>query len=317
MKLVWDKVGERFFETGVKQGVLYPVDANGTYPLGVVWNGLTAVTEKPSGAESTPLYADDTKYLNLLSAEEFSASLEAYTYPEEFEVCDGTAQLAKGVTIGQQGRKSFGLVYKTAIGNDISGSDLGYKIHIIYGAQAAPSEKGYKTINDSPEAISFSWELTTTPVAISGKKPTASLVVDSTKVSAENLLALETILFGGTYVDARLPLPEEVASIFEGATPSALALSTMVPVDAATGIAVASNVVLTFNNKILEEGILVTSAGGALITTTKSWDATGKILTVHPTANLATGTMFLVTLTGVVDIYSQTLAPVVKKFTTV
>lgn len=316
-KLVWDKVGERFFETGVKNGVLYPMNTSGAYPNGVVWNGLTGVTEKPSGAESTPLYADDTKYLNLLSAEEFSASLEAYTYPEEFELCDGTAQLADGVTIGQQSRKPFGLVYKTALGNDVAGSDLGYKLHIIYGAQAAPSEKGYKTINDSPEAISFSWELTTTPVPVTGHKPTASLVIDSTKVDAANLLALETILFGDVGVDPRLPMPDEIAALFAGAAPSALTLSTVVPTDAATGIAVASNMTLTFNNKVLEETILVTSAAGALVTTTKTWDATGKILTIHPTSNLSASTMYLVTVAGVVDIYNQTLAPVVKKFTTV
>jgi hypothetical protein len=163
-KLVWDKSGERHFETGVNQGVLYPQDVAGAYPKGVAWNGLTAVTESPSGAEATAVYADNTKYLNLISAEDFGATIEAYTYPDEFGACDGSAELTAGVKAGQQGRKAFGLCYRTAIGNDIEGNDHGYKLHMIYGAMAAPSEKAYQTINDSPEAITFSWEVSTTPV---------------------------------------------------------------------------------------------------------------------------------------------------------
>lgn len=217
-KLVWDQTGERIYETGVKNGVLYVQETSeagvSSYGTGVAWNGLTAVTESPSGAESTPLYADDIKYLNLLSAEEFGATIEAYTYPDEFAQCDGTASLAEGVTIGQQRRKSFGLCYRTTVGNDVDGADFGYKLHIIYGAQAAPSEKAYATINDSPEAITFSWEVTTTPVAVSGFKPTASIVIDSTKADATKLAELEKKLYGDVTNEATLPLPDEVAAIF-------------------------------------------------------------------------------------------------------
>lgn len=198
MKLVWDNTGERFYETGVKQGVLY-VQSNGTYPKGVAWNGLTAITESPSGAEATALYADDIKYLNLLSNEEFAATIEAYTYPDEFAECDGSAELAKGVTVGQQKRSSFGLVYKTVVGNDVDNNDYGYKLHMIYGALAAPSEKAYATINDSPEAITFSWEVSTTPVNVADLKPTASITIDSTKADATKLAALEKVLFGSDY----------------------------------------------------------------------------------------------------------------------
>ena len=216
-KLVWDQTGERYYETGVKMGVLYPQSNSGTYPKGVVWNGLTAVTESPSGAEATPLYADDVKYLNLYSAEEFGATIEAYTYPDEFAECDGSAELTTGVTIGQQNRKAFGLCYRTTIGNDTDGNDHGYKLHIIYGAMASPSEKAYATINDSPEAITFSWEITTTPVSVSGFKPTASVTIDSTKVNEAKLKELEAILYGdngsGSTGEARLPLPDEIVTI--------------------------------------------------------------------------------------------------------
>ena len=224
MKLVWDKTGEHYYETGVKNGVLYPMSASGTYPKGVAWNGLTAVTESPSGAEPTALYADDIKYLNLMSNEEFGATIEAYTYPDEFAECDGSASLTEGVYIGQQARKTFGLCYRTTLGNDAKGNDYGYKLHIIYGAMASPSEKAYSTINDSPDAITFSWELSTTPVAVANFKPTASLTIDSTKVNAQKLAALEEILYGkdGTgednsvgAVDPRLPLPDEIATLMK------------------------------------------------------------------------------------------------------
>ena len=211
-KLIWDATGERVYETGVRNGVLYPM-VDGAYPKGVVWNGLTAVTESPSGAESTPLYADDIKYLNLISAEEFGATVEAYTYPEEFAECDGSATLVKGVTIGQQPRKTFGMSYRTVIGNDVNNESHGYKLHLIYGAVATPSEKAYSTINDSPEAITFSWELTTTPVNVTGFKPTACLTIDSTKVDKGKLTALEDILYGTQEVEARLPLPDEIATL--------------------------------------------------------------------------------------------------------
>lgn len=211
-KIVWDQTGERLYETGVKYGVLYVQEA-GAYPKGVAWNGLTAVTESPSGAEATPLYADDIKYLNLMSAEEFGATIEAYTYPPEFEVCDGSASIATGVSIGQQARKTFGMCYRTTVGNDVDGSDHGYKLHLIYGALAAPSEKAYATINDSPEAITFSWEVTTTPVNVTGHKPTASVVIDSTKVDEGKMAALEAVLYGTESEEARLPLPDEIVTL--------------------------------------------------------------------------------------------------------
>lgn len=216
-KIVWDQTGEKLYETGVKNGVLYPQAEGGTYPKGVAWNGLTAVTESPSGAEATALYADDIKYLNLVSAEEFGATIEAYMYPKEFEECDGTAEIAPGVSIGQQARKTFGMSYKTTLGNDVDNNDYGYKLHIIYGALASPSEKGYATINDSPEAITFSWEVKTTPVAVKDFKPTASIVIDSTKVKPEKLKALEDILYGTTEVEPRLPLPDEIAELMKEA----------------------------------------------------------------------------------------------------
>lgn len=197
-KLIWDQTGERLYETGVKNGVLY-IPTNGVYSMGVAWNGLTTVTESPSGAEATALYADDIKYLSLMSTEEFGATVEAYTYPDEFAQCDGSASLVKGVSIGQQPRKTFGMSYKTTVGNDVDGNDYGYKLHLIYGALAAPSEKAYSTINDSPEAITFSWEITTTPVNVTGYKPTASITIDSTKVDTEKLAALEKVLYGDIY----------------------------------------------------------------------------------------------------------------------
>lgn len=217
-KIVWDEVGKRLYETGVKNGVLYPQDQSGTYPKGVAWNGLTAVTESPSGAEATPLYADDIKYLNLMSAEEFGATIEAYTYPEEFGICDGSVELATGVNIGQQPRKAFGMSYKTTVGNDVEGNEHGYKLHLIYGALAAPSEKEYATINDDPEAITFSWEVTTTPVNVTGHKPTASITIDSTKADPKKLAALEAVLYGSESEEARLPLPDEIAELMAETT---------------------------------------------------------------------------------------------------
>lgn len=211
-KLEWDKKTERLYETGVKQGVLYVQKADGTYDNGVAWNGLTAVTENPSGAESNPLYADDIKYIDLRSAEEFGATIEAYTYPDEFAACDGSATVTAGVTIGQQVRKPFGLCYRTTLGNDSEFNDHGYKLHIIYNATASPSEKGYQTINDNPEAITFSWEITTTPVAVNGYKPTASITIDSTKVDATKLKTLEDNLYGTDQTEPTLPIPDTVIS---------------------------------------------------------------------------------------------------------
>ena len=214
-KIKWDQTGERLYETGVSKGVLYPY-ANNTYAKGVAWNGLINVSESPEGAEATPLYADNIKYLNLMSAEEFKATIEAYTYPDEFAACNGEASLETGVSIGQQKRSQFGLSYQTKIGNDVD-SELGYKIHLVYGALAAPSEKAYATVNDSPEAITFSWEISTTPVEVPGFKPTASLVIDSTKVDPTKLAEFEKILYGDETNEARLPLPDEVATLFNTA----------------------------------------------------------------------------------------------------
>lgn len=212
-KLVWDKTGERLYETGVDHGVLYPIQTGGVYSKGVAWNGLSAVTESPSGAEASPFYADNIKYLNLMSAEEFGATIEAYMYPDEFAECDGSAEIATGVSIGQQARKVFGLSYRTLLGNDVDSNDYGYKLHLIYGALAAPSEKGYSTINDSPEPITLSWEITTTPINVAGFKPTACVTIDSTKVDATKLAALEAILYGSDSEEARLPLPDELITI--------------------------------------------------------------------------------------------------------
>lgn len=212
-QLKWDQIGERVYETGVSKGVLYP-QVNGAYPNGVAWNGLTNVNESPSGAEATPLYADNIKYLNLMSAEDFGATVEAYTYPDEFAECNGEKSLATGVQVGQQKRKTFGMSYQTKVGNDTD-PDAGYKIHLVYGALAKPSEKSYGTVNDSPEAITFSWELTTTPVEVPGMKPTAIITIDSTKVDAAKLKSLEDKLYGTETEDAMLPLPEAIAEIFK------------------------------------------------------------------------------------------------------
>lgn len=224
-KIVWDQTGERLYETGIDRGVLYLIDNTGKYNNGVAWNGLTGVTESPSGAEATDLYADNIKYLSMRSAETFGATIEAYTYPDEFAECDGSATLATGVTVGQQSRKTFGLCYRTVIGNDVEGQDHGYKLHLIYGCTASPSEKAYTTINDSPEAITFSWELSTTPVNVTGLKPTACVTIDSTKADPDCLAALEEILYGKdagaegspAAVPARLPLPDEVKTVMTSA----------------------------------------------------------------------------------------------------
>lgn len=222
--LVWDAIGEKTYETGVSKGVLYPVDETGAYPKGTVWNGLSNVSESPSGAEETKIYADNLKYLSLFSAEEYGCTIEAYMYPDEFAECDGSAEIAPGVMAGQQNRKGFGFCYRTELGNDVKGEDYGYKLHLIYGCKASPSEKSYGTINDSPEAIAFSWTVSTTPVNVPGFKATACITIDSTKVEAAKLQALEAILYGtaetapsaGDQVEARLPLPAEVITLMGG-----------------------------------------------------------------------------------------------------
>lgn len=212
--LTWDQVGEKIYETGVDHGVLYLPDGAGIYNTGFAWNGLTTVTESPTGAEASAQYADNIKYLNIVSAEQFGATIEAFTYPEEFGECDGTALPAPGVAVGQQNRKMFGMSYRTQVGNDVDGSDFGYKLHLLYGCQAAPSEKAYATINESPEAISFSWEVTTTPVPVTGLKPTSLIVVDSTVVDPADLAALEALLYGAGAVLAALPTPNAVIALF-------------------------------------------------------------------------------------------------------
>jgi len=214
MRLQWDQTGERVYETGVDHGVLYIPNESGVYDDGVVWNGLVSVSESPEGAEATPQYADNIKYLNLVSIEEFGATVEAFTYPDEFAQFDGTAQPEPGILIGQQIRGTFGLAYRTRVGNDVQGDDYGYKLHLIYGAQASPTEKAYNTVNDTPEAITFSWELTTNPVEVPGFRPSATLVVDSTKVNQPKLEELEEILFGTEETDPRLPLPGEIIELF-------------------------------------------------------------------------------------------------------
>ena len=212
-KIVWDAIGEKVWETGLDRGVLYKRNSEGAYPSGVAWNGLTSVTEGVSGGEANPFYADNIKYANIMSTEEFNPSIEAYTYPDEFAECDGSKEVATGVTIGQQNRAVFGLSYRTLIGNDVDDAEHGYKIHLVYGAKANPSEKSRNTVNESPELMTMSWECTTTPVAVTGAKPTAHLIIDSTKVSAEKLAELEAILYGGDSKEASLPLPDEVIAL--------------------------------------------------------------------------------------------------------
>lgn len=218
--LTWDQTGERLYETGTDRGVLFPMSDKGTYGAGVAWNGLTAVSQSPSGAEPTPLYANNVKYLELMSNEEFGFSIEAYTYPDEFAACNGEAELAAGVTIGQQTRTAFGMSYRSIVGNDVKNNAYGYKIHLIYGAKASPSEKAYATVNESPEAMTMSWECTTTPVEVQGFKPTAYICIDSTKVDATKLKALEDMLYGSESVESKLPTPAELVALF-GTTPAA------------------------------------------------------------------------------------------------
>lgn len=213
--LVWDKTGERLYEAGVSKCALYPQSTDGSYPLGVAWNGITAVNKNPSGAEPTALYADNIKYLSILSTEEFAATIEAYMYPDEFAECDGSAELLKGVKIGQQKRKAFGLAYRTELGNDVEGTDLGYKLNLIYGALAAPSDESNSSVNGTPEAKTFSWSVSTTPVNVAGRKPTATVEIDSTKVDPKKMAAIEKVLYGDENADPRLPLPDEIKSIME------------------------------------------------------------------------------------------------------
>ncbi len=218
MKLVWDSTGDRLYETGIDHVVLYPFSKTSgkKYEAGVAWNGVSAINESPSGAEASAIYADNIKYLNLMSVEELGLSIEAYTYPDEFAECDGSASLAEGVTIGQQSRRHFGVAYRTLVGNDEESTDHGYKLHLVYDCLASPSEKAYATVNDSPEAISFSWDITTTPVAVDNLKPTAMVTIDSTKVDKAKLASLEALLYGGEEADPTLPSPSEIVTLFAG-----------------------------------------------------------------------------------------------------
>ena len=218
-KLTWDETGKRLYETGTKMGVLYIQNEDGSYPEGVPWNGLMSVTESPSGAEASALYADDSKYLELYSNEEFGFTIGAYTYPDEFAACDGSAELDKGVQLGQQPRKAFGLSYRTIIGNDTKGSDYGYKLHLVYGAKASPSERSYASVNDSPEALELSWECTTTHVNVKGHKPSAHIEIDSTKIEPAKLTKIEELLYGKDgepATKAQLPLPDKIIEILTG-----------------------------------------------------------------------------------------------------
>lgn len=243
MEITWDNVGQRFYETGVDHGVLYLPDSQGAYVNGVAWNGLTSISESPSGAEANAQYADNIKYLNLYSAEEFGATIEAFTYPDEFAPYDGLGIPTAGIAIGQQARRAFGLSYRTQVGNDIEGNDYGYKIHLIYGCQASPSEKAFSTINDSPEPITFSWEITTTPVAVPGMKPTSVITVDSTKVDPTALANLEQTLYGTAGVDPSLPLPGTIISMFSGTvtvvtpvTPSFVGATNTITIPSTSGV---------------------------------------------------------------------------------
>ena len=313
-KLIWDEDAKRTYETGVSKGVLYPIQDDGKYSLGVAWNGLTAITESPSGAEATPMYADNIKYLNLISAEEFGATVEAYTYPEEFEACDGSAEIQPGVCVGQQDRKKFGMAYTTVFGNNEKGNNYGYKLHIIYGATAAPSEKAYNTINDSPEAITFSWELSTTPVSVANMKPTASVTIDSTKVDPEKLEILEGILYGSESANPRLPLPDEIAEIFKETISNLTANSSVT--NGASNVSTTDPITVTFNNEVLKESVFMIDSNGQQIKIRKEFDATNKVLTITPQSALSTSTTYILNLVGVSDKYSQMLPLTVIKFTT-
>lgn len=315
MKLVWDATGEKIAEAGIKYGVLFPM-VGGNYSAGVAWNGLTSVGEAPTGAEASPFYADNQKYLEIMSAEEFAGTIGCYTYPDAFKSCVGEGSLVSGIVIGQQTHTKFGFSYRTEIVNDTEGVDFGYKIHLVYNCLAGISSKDHTTINDSPAFEEMSFDFTATKVNVTDAAPTAHLIIDSTKVDSATLAAFETILYGAAGVDPRLPLPDEIKALFAGGAPSALALSSIVPADAATGVAVAANIVFTFNNKINTEEIVIMSAAGAVVTGTRAWDEAGKVLTFDPTTNLSASTVYLVAIAGVEDIYGQTLANTVKKFTT-
>lgn len=314
-RIAWDQDGQRRYEAGVDRGVLYKKSGS-AYGAGVPWNGLTAVGEKPSGAEANPIYANNIEYLNLVGREKFAATIEAYTFPDEFAECDGSAEITPGLFATQQSRKKFGLCYRSKIGNDVS-EDLGYKLHLVYNGLAAPSEKAHNTINENPEAVTMSWEVSTTPVEVTGYNPTAHLIIDSTKTDATKMAALEDILYGTANAAPRLPLPDEVKTLLTENAPSALALSSISPADDATNVAVDATIVLTFNNKIARENVVVAEDDGTIVEVARSWDAAHKVLTLTPSTDFETTEGYLVMIGGVVDIYGQSLADAVKNFTVV
>lgn len=276
-KVLWDQTGERRFEQGVDRGVLY-IPNNGVYDMGYAWNGLTGVTEAPSGAEASSVYADNIKYLSLVAAEEFGGTIEAFTYPDQFGQCDGTAAPATGLTIGQQARKPFGFSYRTLVGNDVAGSELGYKIHLVYGALAAPSEKPYSTVNDSPEAVGFSWTFTTSPVGVTGYKPTAILTIDSTKVSASALTNIENAIYGTVGTEPRLPLPDEIIAIITAGAgtmatatqPTFVAAGGTITIPTVTGVVYRR----TDTNAVVAAGSLVVPTPGGTLGV-RAYPATG------------------------------------------
>lgn len=316
-KIVWDQLGERFGETGVDQGVLFPFK-NNAYEKGVPWNGLTSVNEAPTGGEPNPFYADNQKYIEIMSEEEFAGTIGCYMYPDEFKAAIGEIELAPGVTVGQQTHEMFGFSYRTKIVNDMNGADYGFKIHLVYNALAGVTARDHTTINDSPELEELSFDFTTTKVAVSGGKPTAHLVIDSTKFTAENKAKLDNflnILYGTESVNPRLPLPDEIAGLFEGTAPAELQV-VITPNDDATEVDTDANIIFTFNTKIVKESIVVTSAEGEIVSGSKTWNSEGKILTFNPTDNLSTNTVYIITISGVVDIYNRTLAPQIINFMT-
>ena len=318
MKIVWDQLGERLGETGVDQGVLFPFKGS-AYETGVPWNGLTSVNEAPTGGEPNPFYADNQKYIEIMSEEEFAGTIGCYMYPDEFKAAIGENELATGVTVGQQAHTIFGLSYRTKIVNDTNGVDHGFKIHLVYNALAGVTARDHTTMNESPELEELSFDFTTTKVAVTGGKPTSHLIIDSTKIAVEDAAKLQTLLntlYGTNITAPRLLMPDEVANIFEGAAIEAITLSTIEPEDAGEDIAVDENIILTFNNKILDETISVLSAEGDLIAASHTFDTTGKILTINPNVNLSLNTKYTIVVAGVVDIYGQALAPVTKSFTT-
>ena len=296
--LAWDQTGHRLFETGTDRGVLYPQNSLGQYPKGVAWNGLTGVTESPSGADKTDLWADNIKYLSLRAAEDFGATVTCYTYPDEWLECDGSAEPVSGVVIGQQTRKPFGLSFRSIIGNDTESNDHGYKIHLIYNATASPSERAYSTVNDSPEAIEFSYELATTPTNITGYKPIASMVIDSTKVAADRLAALEAVLYGNGSTDPRLPLPDEVIEILGGTSVPSV---TVIP---------SRNEITVGDEFVLETKV---SPAGETVTWTSSSDSIATVTSGGKVKGIGTGTA-TITATITVDStdYTDTCTVVVN-----